>query len=212
MELTDHDLSCIREAAYRMWEEAGRPEGNGDEYWHAAERRYRAMHHREDTPEVIGVVQEAGEESFPASDPPAFAGGKLPDDTPNIQIPERDINMPKITIEGVTSVEVPMGKRLVLALTEDAGIDQLHACGGKARCTTCKVEFIEGEPEKMTVAERDVLAAKGLTGVRLSCQILCEHDMTVRATSRFEGSGRKDAGSPVGTEIEPPAEWLSKDA
>lgn len=118
--------------------------------------------------------------------------------------------MPKITVDGVCSVEVPLGKRLVLALTEDAGIDQLHACGGKARCTTCKVEFVDGEPDKMTVAERDVLAAKGLTGVRLSCQILCEHDMTVRATSRFEGSGRKDAGSPVATEIEPPAEWIDK--
>ncbi|MCQ3971751.1 (2Fe-2S)-binding protein, partial [Klebsiella pneumoniae] len=92
-----------------------------------------------------------------------------------------------------SSVEVPQGKRLVLALTQDAGIDQLHACGGKAKCTTCRVEFISGEPEKMTAAERDVLVAKGLTGVRLSCQILCDHDMSIRATSRLEGSGRKDA-------------------
>jgi ferredoxin len=110
----------------------------------------------------------------------------------------------------VSSVEVPLGKRLVLALTQDAGIDQLHACGGKARCTTCRVEFVEGEPEQMTVAERDVLAAKGLTGVRLSCQVLCDHDMTVRATSRLEGSGRKDAGHEPSTEIEPPPDWIEK--
>jgi ferredoxin len=118
--------------------------------------------------------------------------------------------MPILTVEGKGEIEVLPGKRLVLALTEDAGIDQLHACGGKARCTTCKVEFISGEPEQMTVAERDVLAAKGLTGVRLSCQIACDHDMSVRAISRFEGSGRKDAGSPVANEIEPPAEWIAK--
>jgi ferredoxin len=118
--------------------------------------------------------------------------------------------MPKLTVENVGDFEVPSGKRLVLALTADAGIDQLHACGGKARCTTCRVEFVDGEPDQMTAAERDVLAAKGLTGVRLSCQILCDHDMTVRAISRFEGSGRKDAGSPVATEIEPPAEWIEK--
>jgi Na+-transporting NADH:ubiquinone oxidoreductase subunit NqrF len=62
----------------------------------------------------------------------------------------------------------------------------------------------------MTVAERDVLAAKGVTGVRLSCQIPCDHDMSVRVISRFEGSGRKDAGSPVAIEIEPPAEWVEK--
>ena len=113
-------------------------------------------------------------------------------------------------VEGVGEFEVPDGKRLVLALTEDAGIDQLHACGGKARCTTCRVEFLEGEPERMTAAERDVLQARGLTGVRLSCQILCDHDMSVRAISRFEGSGRKDAGTQPGKEIEPPPEWTEK--
>ncbi|MEQ1827005.1 MAG: 2Fe-2S iron-sulfur cluster-binding protein [Pirellula sp.] len=121
--------------------------------------------------------------------------------------------MPKLTVEGVGTFEVPAGKRLVSAMCEEAGTDQLHACGGKARCTTCRVEFISGEPEKMTAAEKLVLAAKGATGVRLGCQILCESDMTVRLISRFEGSGRKDSGSPVAANIEPePIEWTSKDA
>jgi ferredoxin len=118
--------------------------------------------------------------------------------------------MPKLTVEGVGQFEVPAGKRLVLALTEDAGIDQLHACGGNARCTTCKVEYIDGEPTKMTVAERDVLAAKGLSGVRLSCQIACDDDMNVRAISRFAGSGRKDSGHLPAAEIEPPPQWIDK--
>ena len=83
-------------------------------------------------------------------------------------------------------------------MTDEAGIDQLHACGGNARCTTCRVEFVAGEPDKMTVAEKSVLAARGLSGVRLSCQILCDHDMSVRAISRFAGSGRKDAGYAAG--------------
>ncbi len=113
--------------------------------------------------------------------------------------------MPKLTIDGVGTFEVEAGKRLVLALEQDAKIDQLHACGGKARCTTCKVEFIEGEPTMMTVAEKNVLAAKGLTGVRLSCQMLCDHDMSVRAISRLEGSGRADAGGTPAAQIEPPA-------
>lgn len=118
--------------------------------------------------------------------------------------------MPKLTVEGVGEFEVPAGKRLVLALTEEAGIDQLHACGGQARCTTCRVEFLAGEPDQMTVAEKNVLAAKGATGVRLSCQIACDHDMTVRAISRFAGSGRKDAGSPVAAEIQPAPDWTTK--
>ncbi|HEY4312864.1 MAG TPA: 2Fe-2S iron-sulfur cluster-binding protein [Pirellulales bacterium] len=119
--------------------------------------------------------------------------------------------MPKLSVEGVGEFTVPEGKRLVLALTEDAGIDQLHACGGNARCTTCRVEFVAGEPDKMTVAEKNVLAARGLSGVRLSCQILCDHDMTVRAISRLEGSGRKDAGGPPATDLQPqPVEWTTK--
>ncbi|GIW98517.1 MAG: ferredoxin [Pirellulaceae bacterium] len=119
--------------------------------------------------------------------------------------------MPKLTVEGVGTFEVPAGKRLVLALEEDAGIDQLHACGGHARCTTCRVEFIEGEPDKMTKAEKECLRARGLTGVRLSCQILVDHDMTVRAISRLEGSGRKDVGSPVDPQLPLDTEWVSKD-
>jgi ferredoxin len=115
--------------------------------------------------------------------------------------------MPILTVESVGRFEVPEGKRLVLALEEDAGIDQLHACGGRARCTTCRVEFVEGEPATRTVAERTVLAAKGLTGVRLSCQILCDHDMTVRAISRLSGSGRPDPGPKPQPFIEPPPEY-----
>jgi ferredoxin len=119
--------------------------------------------------------------------------------------------MPKLKVDGVGDFDVPMGKRLVLALEDDAKIDQLHACGGNARCTTCRVQFLEGEPAKMTVAERDVLAARGLTGVRLSCQMLCDHDMAVRAISRLAGSGRPDAGKRPADEIQPqPVQWIDK--
>ena len=118
--------------------------------------------------------------------------------------------MPKLTVEGFATVDVPDGKRLVLAIEEDAGVDVLHACGGNARCTTCRVEFIEGEPEKMTEAEKQVLEARGVTGVRLSCQSLCDHDMAVRAISRLEGSGRPDPGPKPASEITPPAVWVER--
>ena len=118
--------------------------------------------------------------------------------------------MPKLTVEGFPTVEVDAGKRLVLAIEEDAHVDVLHACGGNARCTTCRVEFVSGEPEQMTVAERNVLASRGLTGVRLSCQIPCERDMVVRAISRLTGSGRPDPGPPPARTITPPPEWVGK--
>jgi len=115
--------------------------------------------------------------------------------------------MPKLTVEGFEPVEVAAGKRLVLAIEQDAHVDVLHACGGNARCTTCRVEFIEGEPSQRTEAERQVLAARGVTGVRLSCQIQCTHDMTVRAISRLTGSGRPDPGPTPASDITPPPVW-----
>lgn len=115
-----------------------------------------------------------------------------------------------LTVEGAAPVEVPSGKRLILALTEEAGMDQLHACGGNARCTTCRVEFVAGEPDRMTEAEKAVLAAKGLTGVRLSCQLACDDDMAVRVISRLAGSGRIDAGKRPTDDIAPPPVWTTK--
>jgi ferredoxin len=116
--------------------------------------------------------------------------------------------MPKLTVEGFSTVDVETGKRLVLAIEQDAKVDILHACGGNCRCTTCRVEFISGEPSRMTTAEKAKLEEKGLTGVRLSCQIVCDHDMTVRAISRLEGSGRPDPGRTPEPTIQPPPEWI----
>ena len=54
--------------------------------------------------------------------------------------------MAKLTVDGVGEFEVGQGKRLVLALEDEAGVDQLHACGGNARCTTCRVVFFPPRP------------------------------------------------------------------
>ena len=111
--------------------------------------------------------------------------------------------MPKLTVEGFPTVDIEPGKRLVLAIKEDSGVDILHACGGNARCTTCRVEFLAGEPSSMTPAEKTKLEERNLSGVRLSCQITCDQDMTVRAISRLAGSGRPDPGKPPEPTIQP---------
>jgi len=121
--------------------------------------------------------------------------------------------MPKLTLEDIGTFDVPADKRLVLALTDECKIDQLHACGGNARCTTCRVQFVSGEPGKMTEAEKTVLAAKGLSstpGLRLSCQLTCEQDMTIRVIARLDGSGRADAGKRPADPIAPPPVWTTK--
>ena len=118
--------------------------------------------------------------------------------------------MPKLTVEGVGTFEVPLGKRLVLALIDEAKIDQMHACGGNSRCTTCRVKFISGEPTKVTQAERTVLSARGLgaeAGLRLSCQMTCDQDMRLIAGSRLSTSGKSDPGKRPADQIEPPPGW-----
>ena len=54
--------------------------------------------------------------------------------------------MTKLTIQDISTLDVESGTRLVTALKEHGG-DPLHRCGGNARCTTCRVEFLSGEPE-----------------------------------------------------------------
>jgi ferredoxin len=140
---------------------------------------------------------------------PRWGAGRPSRDPAGRAGPEEERNVPQLTVEGFATVDVPEGKRLVLAIEQDAKVDVLHACGGNARCTTCRVEFIDGEPSQMTEAEATKLQERGLTGVRLSCQILCDHDMTVRAISRLTGSGRPDPGPTPAPEITPPPVWLS---
>jgi len=115
--------------------------------------------------------------------------------------------MPKLTIDGHGDFDVPPGRRLVLAV-EDSGVDILHRCGGHARCTTCRVEFVSGEPERMTRAERDKLAEKGDLGTyRLSCQCQVTHDMHVRPLLTLGASGLPDAGPTPDEAITPEPEW-----
>lgn len=117
--------------------------------------------------------------------------------------------MPTLTIEGEGSFEVPAGQRLVRAI-EAQGVDILHRCGGFARCTTCRVEFLAGEPARMTQAEHDKLEEKGGLGeYRLSCQSTVDADMTVRPLLRFGGSGLEDPGPAPEDAITPEPEWIA---
>ena len=117
--------------------------------------------------------------------------------------------MPKLNVDG-QSADVPEGQRLVLAI-EGQGIAIGHRCGGFARCTTCRVEFIEGEPETMTRAEHAILKTRELLGqVRLSCQIVCDHDMAVRPVMTKENQGWDSTGPTPEPTVTPEAAWFPK--
>ena len=105
--------------------------------------------------------------------------------------------MPTIVAEtatGTQTIDAPEGKKLVLAI-EDAGIDILHRCGGNARCTTCRVELLDGDPGPMGELEKNRLAieAELADNVRLSCQIRVHSDLKVRVINQSSVRGM-DAG------------------
>jgi ferredoxin len=121
--------------------------------------------------------------------------------------------MPNLEIEGVGTFDVAEGKRLVLAIEEEAGVDILHRCGSYAKCTTCRIEYLEGEPQKMTKAELEVLRSRNLLGqVRLSCQALCDHDMKVRVLMTVSSTGLDGPGPHPEEMITPEPEWVDKPA
>lgn len=119
--------------------------------------------------------------------------------------------MPRVTVAGRT-VEWPADKRLVNAI-EDMGVRIGHRCGGNARCTTCRVRFVAGEPETMTAAEHAKLTERVLLGeYRLSCQIVCAHDMEVEPVMTLENQDWTDTGPRPEDTVQPLAEWKPKAA
>ena len=71
---TKPDPQAIRDLAYRLWSQRGRPANSANEDWLEAERQLGS---RESS--TAKKVDEAVRESFPASDPPASG---LPDQPP----------------------------------------------------------------------------------------------------------------------------------
>jgi ferredoxin len=109
--------------------------------------------------------------------------------------------MPKITAEaaqGIVAFEVEAGRKLVLCL-EDNGVDILHRCGGNAKCTTCRVEIIAGDPGEIGEPERAVLATKTDLNdhTRLSCQMRVIDDLHVKVVRQASVEGIDAGGRPT---------------
>lgn len=95
------------------------------------------------------------------------------------------------TANGQVTIEAEEGRKLVLAL-EDNGVDILHRCGGNAKCTTCRVEILDGDPGEISEAEKNVLLQKAdeLTDhTRLSCQVYVKDDLTIKVMRQASVEG-----------------------
>lgn len=83
--------------------------------------------------------------------------------------------MVKIVIENLAQKEVfPEGRvNSVLSVLHSNYIDWMHACGGKGRCTTCKMIVIEGAEHLSPPSEAELNYRKRnelATNERLACQ------------------------------------------
>ncbi|MEO7673085.1 MAG: 2Fe-2S iron-sulfur cluster-binding protein [Pyrinomonadaceae bacterium] len=101
--------------------------------------------------------------------------------------------MPRITADtatGQVAFDCDKDRKLVLCI-EDNGIDILHRCGGNARCTTCRIEIIEGDPGPIGDAEREVMATKpDMTDhMRLSCQIRPIDNLHIKVINQASVAG-----------------------
>lgn len=100
--------------------------------------------------------------------------------------------------EGTVAFDVEEGRKLVLAL-EDNGIDILHRCGGNAKCTTCRVEILMGDPGEIGEPEKAVLATKTDLNdhTRLSCQMRVIDDLHVKVVRQASVEGIDAGGRPA---------------
>ena len=106
----------------------------------------------------------------------------------------------RITYPGGRIVSVPVGFSVLEASRWD-GIPHAAVCGGRGRCSTCRVEIVAGGEALPAAAgdEQRLLRRIGAPpSVRLACQIRPEHDLAVvplvhsatAAQSHTEGFGQ----------------------
>lgn len=61
----------------------------------------------------------------------------------------------------------------VIEIIHENGIDWMHACGKKGRCTTCKIRILEGQENLSPETEQELVfrsQQRLLDQERLSCQ------------------------------------------
>lgn len=93
--------------------------------------------------------------------------------------------MAKLVIENLAQKELPVtpASDSILQLVQSYGIDWMHACGGKGRCTTCKVIVVEGMDQlsPRSAAEQKYHRLNQLAdNERLACQTQVKGTCRVR--------------------------------
>jgi 2Fe-2S ferredoxin len=94
--------------------------------------------------------------------------------------------MPRIIIQNLENFTIDSDQtdRKVIELIHENGIDWMHACGKKGRCTTCKMILVSGQEYLSAETDRELFYRSQMrlgSHERLACQsILKEGILTVR--------------------------------
>jgi adenylate cyclase len=91
--------------------------------------------------------------------------------------------MPQITFLPDNETVEAEGDQTILETASKANVALAHACGGKARCSTCRVAIVDGNDALVERNEKEKALADKLhfePSVRLSCQTKVTSDTTLR--------------------------------
>ncbi|HSE94602.1 MAG TPA: ASKHA domain-containing protein [Methylomirabilota bacterium] len=95
-------------------------------------------------------------------------------------------------------VEVPAGTRLLPA-AQTQGVELTATCGGRGRCTSCRVRFVEGPVPPPGIGDRLQLGEDLVReGYRLACQTLVVERATVQVAPPLDEGAFQILGAPAG--------------
>lgn len=92
--------------------------------------------------------------------------------------------MAKVIIKNLNAkvVDLSSCSRSLLHCLLESGLDWMHACGGKGRCTTCKVQVIEGMEQLSALSHAELRYRQQQqlhSDERLSCQVVVKGDIMI---------------------------------
>lgn len=86
----------------------------------------------------------------------------------------------KITFEQERTI-VATSDKTILELALDHQIPMAHACGGNARCSTCRIVVIKGDCPPRNKREKALADKLGWSSqIRLSCQMKLKESIIAR--------------------------------
>ncbi len=100
--------------------------------------------------------------------------------------------------EARRELAIPAGTT-ILAAAHAAGVDITATCGGRGRCTSCRVKFVAGVVPPPTIGDEVQLGdAPVREGYRLSCQCAPTEAVTVQVAPPLEETSFQILGAGTG--------------